>query len=93
VDSDIASQKEKAAQNNSTLAYIGLVDVASKKVTVSLESIPLSSPLASLTGANNIISIKTKRYQAPMVIQGPGAGAEVTAAGVFSDLLNVLKRL
>eukprot|EP01122_Echinamoeba_exundans_P003386 TRINITY_DN13496_c0_g1_i1.p1 TRINITY_DN13496_c0_g1~~TRINITY_DN13496_c0_g1_i1.p1 ORF type:complete len:869 (-),score=176.61 TRINITY_DN13496_c0_g1_i1:49-2655(-) len=93
VDADIASRKEKAAQDNSTLAYIGLVDVASKKVSVSLEPIPLSSPLASLTGANNIISIKTKRYQSPLVIQGPGAGAEVTAAGVFSDLLQVLKRL
>ena len=47
-----------------------------------------SHAFAQLQGADNIISFKTERYsEQPMFIRGPGAGAEVTAAGVFSDLL------
>ena len=47
-----------------------------------------SHAFAQLQGADNIISFKTERYsEQPMFIRGPGAGAEVTAAGVFNDLL------
>jgi aspartokinase/homoserine dehydrogenase 1 len=43
-----------------------------------------------LSGSDNIISFTTDRYmQRPMVVKGPGAGAEVTAAGVFSDIVNI----
>jgi aspartokinase/homoserine dehydrogenase 1 len=43
-----------------------------------------------LSGADNIIAFFTDRYyERPMVVKGPGAGAEVTAAGVFADLINV----
>ena len=55
---------------------------------------PLTHPFANLAGSDNIISFKTRRYsEQPLVIQGPGAGAEVTAAGVFGDLLHVAKTL
>lgn len=47
----------------------------------------------ALAGADNIISFTTKRYaNRPLLIQGPGAGAEVTAMGVVSDLIKVAER-
>lgn len=59
-----------------------------------LQQVPLSHPFANLAGSDNIISFKTRRYnEQPLVIRGPGAGAEVTAAGVFADLLRVAKSL
>jgi len=58
------------------------------KATVALESIPQDHPFFSLNGSENIIALTTKRYKSmPLVIKGPGAGAEVTAAGVLSDIL------
>ena len=47
-------------------------------------------PFYALSGSDNIISFTTERYrERPLVVKGPGAGAEVTAAGVFADLVNV----
>lgn len=61
---------------------------------VPLQQVPLSHPFANLAGSDNIISFKTRRYnEQPLVVRGPGAGAEVTAAGVFADLLRVAKSL
>lgn len=55
---------------------------------------PLNHAFAQLQGADNIISFKTARYsEQPLFIRGPGAGAEVTAAGVFSDLLTLAQSL
>ena len=59
-----------------------------------MQQVPLSHPFANLAGSDNIISFKTQRYnEQPVVIRGPGAGAEVTAAGVFADLLHVAQTL
>lgn len=47
-------------------------------------------PFAQLSGTDNIISFTTKRYnKQPLVVRGPGAGPEVTAGGVFGDLLKL----
>ena len=55
---------------------------------------PLSHPFANLAGSDNIISFQTTRYsEQPLVVRGPGAGAEVTAAGVFANLLHIAKSL
>ena len=57
-----------------------------------LQQFPLENPFANLNGSDNIISFRTRRYDAqPLVIRGPGAGAEVTAAGVFGDLIQVAR--
>jgi aspartokinase/homoserine dehydrogenase 1 len=59
-------------------ARVGLVEVAA------------SDPFASLSGPENMFVIRTKRYDRyPLIIRGPGAGAEVTAAGVFGDILRL----
>jgi hypothetical protein len=52
-----------------------------------------SHPFASLKGSDNVISIQTERYPNPLIIQGAGAGAEVTAAGVLADVLKIAPRL
>eukprot|EP01065_Artemidia_motanka_P027528 TRINITY_DN32716_c0_g1_i1.p2 TRINITY_DN32716_c0_g1~~TRINITY_DN32716_c0_g1_i1.p2 ORF type:complete len:363 (+),score=157.03 TRINITY_DN32716_c0_g1_i1:70-1158(+) len=60
------------------------------KMKMALENVPSSHAAASLSGSENIVVIRTKRYDAnPCVVKGPGAGADVTAAGVFGDLLKL----
>lgn len=70
--------------------YVGTIDCKVGTGTVSLRSFPKSHPFAQLNGADNIISFTTQRYMdCPLIIRGPGAGAEVTAGGVFSDMLKL----
>lgn len=60
------------------------------KASVGLREIPVGHPLYDLEGSNNILLLTTERYhEYPMLIQGYGAGAEVTAAGVFADIMRV----
>jgi aspartokinase/homoserine dehydrogenase 1 len=61
---------------------------------VALRSYPLSHPFARIQLTDNIVLFRTSRYnENPLVIQGPGAGREVTAAGVFADLLRLASYL
>ena len=61
------------------------------KCSVSLEKVGLDTPFAKLEGSNNIVILHTERYAPhPMMIQGYGAGAAVTAAGVFADILDIV---
>lgn len=67
-----------------------VVDVEGGKGSVELRRYPKSHPFAQLSGTDNIISFTTQRYfKQPLVVRGPGAGAEVTAGGVFGDLLRL----
>ena len=59
------------------------------KGSVGLREIPIGHPLYQLEGSNNIICLTTTRYDTPMIIRGYGAGAAVTAAGVFADVMRV----
>ncbi|MDE5999729.1 MAG: hypothetical protein K2H04_06655, partial [Bacteroidaceae bacterium] len=57
---------------------------------LSLQRVGEHHPFYDLEGSNNIILITTERYnQYPMLIQGYGAGASVTAAGVFADIMSI----
>ena len=57
-----------------------------------MRSFPREHPFAQLSGSDNMVVFTTERYRdRPLVIRGPGAGAEVTAAGVFSDLIQVIR--
>lgn len=72
------------------LRYIGEIDVEAKKLQVKLVSEPRNSPLGQLKGADNLIEIYTKTYgEIPIVIQGAGAGKQVTARGVLADILQI----
>ena len=57
---------------------------------MSLQEVSRSHPFYGLEGSNNIVLLTTERYnEYPMMIQGYGAGASVTAAGVFADIISV----
>ncbi|HEU5290291.1 MAG TPA: bifunctional aspartate kinase/homoserine dehydrogenase I [Cyclobacteriaceae bacterium] len=61
-----------------------------KKAYVKLGTVNSDHPFYSLSGSDNMILLTTERYhERPMVIRGPGAGAEVTAAGVFADIIRI----
>jgi bifunctional aspartokinase / homoserine dehydrogenase 1 len=80
-----------AKSEGKKLCYIASLE--NNKAVISLEAVDSNHPFYSLSGSDNIISISSKRYsQRPLVIKGPGAGAEVTAAGVFADILTVANK-
>jgi aspartokinase/homoserine dehydrogenase 1 len=71
------------------LRYVGSVDCEGK-AQVGLVELPSSHPFANIALTDNIVRFQTARYDKnPLIVQGPGAGPEVTAAGVFADLLRV----
>ncbi|KAI5866233.1 homoserine dehydrogenase-domain-containing protein [Durotheca rogersii] len=93
-DARMEETKAAAASQDKVVRFVGSTDVASKAVKVGLELFDKSHPIAALKGSDNIISFYTKRYGAnPLIIQGAGAGGEVTAMGVTSDLLKVLSQI
>ena len=80
----------KAEANNEVLRFVGVVDVKAKKVSVELRTYPKTHPFAGTQYADNICAFSTERYTPqPLVIQGPGAGAAVTAAGIYADVIRV----
>ena len=73
---------------NEKLRYMAVLE--NGKASVSLASVTADHPFHSLKGSDNIILLTTERYHdRPMVIRGPGAGATVTAAGVFADIIRI----
>jgi homoserine dehydrogenase len=92
-DHELQSLKDEATKENKVLRFVGSVDLPNNKVSVGFEKYDYSHPFASLKGSDNVISIKTKRYQNPLIIQGAGAGAEVTAAGVLADAIKIAQRI
>lgn len=89
-DDSFNQQLQAAKGACSHVAYVGQIN-DSGAVKVSLQGIDADHPFAQLHGTDNIIIFKTNRYDAnPLIIRGPGAGADVTAAGVFADLLRLI---
>jgi len=89
-DAFFSNLKALAAAENKVLRYIGKLEDG--KAAITLQMVDENHPFYTLSGSDNIISFTTDRYkERPLVVKGPGAGAEVTAAGVFADLINVGK--
>ncbi|MDN3581868.1 bifunctional aspartate kinase/homoserine dehydrogenase I [Mucilaginibacter flavus] len=87
-DAHFAKLKDQAEKDGKVLRYIGKLEDG--KVTITLQMVDENHPFYMLSGSDNIISFTTDRYkERPLVVKGPGAGAEVTAAGVFADLINL----
>lgn len=87
-DSQFKKMSEKAEKSNKVLRYVAKIQKG--KASAKLEMIPKENPLAHTSGADNIFAFYTKRYKVrPLVVQGPGAGAEVTAGGVLADILKI----
>jgi bifunctional aspartokinase / homoserine dehydrogenase 1 len=75
----------REAARGHVLRYV--VTATPRSVTARLLSVPASSPIGTLTGTRNLVSFTTRRYRTePLVVTGPGAGAEVTAAGILNDI-------
>jgi aspartokinase/homoserine dehydrogenase 1 len=89
VENDFFERMKKQAENGKqVLRYIGKLE--NGKVKIGLQMVDETHPFYALSGSDNIISFITDRYkERPMVVKGPGAGAEVTAAGVFADIVHV----
>ena len=79
---------DKAKKGNKVLRYVATFK--NGKASAKLQEISLDNPLASTRDADNIFAFYTKRYnKRPLVVQGPGAGREVTAGGVLADILRI----
>jgi len=91
-DEEKAELIAKADAAGEVLRFVGVVDVVTKKVSVELKPYPKTHPFAGTQYADNICAFSTERYAPqPLVVQGPGAGAAVTAAGIYADFLKVAK--
>ena len=97
------SEKEKNRLSDIVLERVGLTGnllsapvspslakLENGKASVGLQEVGVNHPFYGLEGSNNIILLTTERYKEyPMMIQGYGAGAGVTAAGVFADIMSI----
>ncbi len=82
----------KAKKNKSKLRFIGTI--TPKGANLELKEVGKKSPFYNLDGSDNMIVFTTERYkERPLVIQGPGAGAEVTASGIFAEILTIVTML
>ncbi|MBI1875003.1 MAG: bifunctional aspartate kinase/homoserine dehydrogenase I [Acidobacteria bacterium] len=81
-----------ARSRGAVLRYVGTLE--KDRARAAVKEFPRDHPFATTKGSDNIIAFTTRRYShTPLVVQGPGAGADVTAMGVFSDILKLLHYL
>lgn len=93
LDNDLAQRLATAQKNGSVLRYVAHLEAGGKAV-VGLTEVPADAALASILPTDNVVQFTTERYRDnPLVVRGPGAGPEVTAMGIFADLLRVSSSL
>ena len=88
LDADFEERRQRLVADNKRWRFVARLDEG--KASVSLQEVNQWHPFYNLEGSNNIILLTTERYKEyPMMIQGYGAGASVTAAGVFADIMSI----
>ncbi|MBU0618608.1 aspartate kinase [Patescibacteria group bacterium] len=88
LDKNYKTKHEQVGKKRRVLRYVATINYQGCRV--GLEAVEKTSDLGGLTGPDNLVSFKTRRYNKnPLIIKGPGAGLEVTAAGVLTDILSV----
>ena len=88
LDAEFESKRKELEAENKRWRFVAKLE--NGKGSVSLQEVDANHPFYNLEGTNNIILITTERYnEYPMLIQGYGAGASVTAAGVFADIMSI----
>ncbi len=88
LDAKFEADRKRLMEEDKRWRFVAVNDHG--KCSVSLREIPMRHSFYVLDGSNNIILLTTERYNKhPMLIQGYGAGAEVTAAGVFADIMSI----
>jgi aspartokinase/homoserine dehydrogenase 1 len=89
VDAHFSERRAKALEAGNVLRYLASVD--DDQASVRMTEVGPSHPCSSLSNSENLVTIISSRYKnTPLVVRGPGAGPEVTAAGVFADILRAL---
>lgn len=87
-DSRFTELALNALESGKRRRFIGVIEDG--KAAIKLLDVDSSNPFYNLSGSDNLISFTTNRYkERPLVVKGPGAGAEVTAAGVFSEIITI----
>ena len=88
LDQDFVKRAAKARDDKSVLRFVATVE--RDGIRVGTAAVPESSPMGRLRGTDNQVAIYSKRYKTnPLVVTGPGAGADVTAAGVLNDIIAI----
>jgi homoserine dehydrogenase len=89
LDAPLEAQLRRAQAQGLRLCFVGRLDAHG--ASVSLRALPADHPLAGGRGTDNKVAINSDRYSSqPLLIQGPGAGAEVTAAALLDDVLRIV---
>ena len=95
LDADFEERRKVLEAENKRWRFVATMeadgnDQTSFKTSVALKEVPYGHPFYGLEGSNNIVLLTTERYKEyPMLIQGYGAGAAVTAAGVFANIMSI----
>jgi aspartokinase/homoserine dehydrogenase 1 len=88
VDDDWKARVAREGARGRVLRYV--VSATPGGVSAKLTAVPVSSPIGALQGTRNLVAFVTRRYlKEPLVVSGPGAGAEVTAAGILNDIYSL----
>jgi len=88
LDAEFEEKRKKSEAEGKRYRFVAEMD--NGKCSLGLQAVSRSHPFYELEGSNNIIMITTERYdEFPMIIKGYGAGAAVTAAGVFADIISI----
>lgn len=92
LDQRFADRVAQAQAQNSVLRYVATI--TPEHASVGLHRLPLEHPIAALRGTDNLFTFTTARYTTqPLVVRGPGAGVEVTAAGVLGDIVATAREM
>jgi aspartokinase/homoserine dehydrogenase 1 len=93
-DAPMAERLAGAHASGSVLRYVASVDLQAGSARVALERFSHKHPFANISLTDNIVQFVTRRYREnPLIVRGPGAGPDVTAAGIFADLLRLSSML
>ena len=88
LDADFEARRKVLEADNKRWRFVATMEDG--KTNVALKEVPYGHPFYGLEGSNNIVLLTTERYKEyPMLIQGYGAGAAVTAAGVFANIMSI----
>ncbi len=90
LDEPMKARLDTARAAGQVLRYVAALDAATGKASVGLVQLDRTHAFANINLTDNVVRFVTSRYDVnPLVVQGPGAGPQVTAGGVFADLLRV----
>lgn len=88
LDADFEARRKQLDAEGKRWRFVATFDHG--KLSVALKEVDRTHPFYNLQGSNNIVALTTERYREyPMLIQGYGAGASVTAAGVFANIMSI----